>query len=273
VTTPQQPRRRRHAAGPQAPYGQPAPGWPPRQPGEQAGYERPPARGQQPEFFTSPLPPPAGYERPPGYGQQPPQPSFMPRQDAPPMPPPGYHQQPQPQPGYGPSVPPGPGRPRRRKHTARNLILSLAGAVIGIIVIVTAVNSASGSGSSAAAASSPAAATSAPAAPAAAAAPSSAAAKAPAAPKVIASFTGSGIENTAKFSAPSDYTVNWSYSCAAFGQSGNFIVSGDGGSDFNGASVNELGNGGHGTTHVYDDAGAHYLGIDSECSWSIQVVG
>jgi hypothetical protein len=56
-------------------------------------------------------------------------------------------------------------------------------------------------------------------------------------------------------------------------ESENFIVSGDGGSDFSGASVNELGNGGSGLTHVYRDAGSHYLSIDSECSWSIQVVG
>lgn len=163
-------------------------------------------------------------------------------------------------------MPPGPGRPRRRKHTGRNIVLGLVGAV-AVIVIAVVASSGSGSGSPSAAASGAPAAAGSPAA----AAPATTAP--PAAPKVIASFTGSGIENTAKFSAPSDYTVNWSYSCAAFGQSGNFIVSGDGGSDFGGASVDELGNGGHGTTHVYGDAGSHYLGIDSECSWSIQVIG
>jgi hypothetical protein len=143
VTTPQEPRRRRHAGPPQSPYGQPAPGWPPRQGGE-----------------------PLGYERPPAYGQGGPQPSFTPRQDAPrqqgftgPMPPPGQ----QPYTGYGPGMPPG--TPPRKRHTARNVILSGLGLLVVIIVIASVASSGGGSGSPAAAASSaPAAASSAPAA-------------------------------------------------------------------------------------------------------------
>jgi len=91
-------------------------------------------------------------------------------------------------------------------------------------------------------------------------------------PVVIATFGGSGIENTAKFTVTGDWVLEWTYDCSAFGDSGNFIVDEDGGSDFNGASVNELGPGGHGETHVYGDAGSHYLAMNSECSWTAKVV-
>jgi hypothetical protein len=64
--------------------------------------------------------------------------------------------------------------------------------------------------------------------------------------------------------------LHWRYDCSAYG-TGNFIVSEDGGNDFSGASVSELGAGGHGVTHLYGDAGSHYLSIDSECSsWSVE---
>jgi hypothetical protein len=42
---------------------------------------------------------------------------------------------------------------------------------------------------------------------------------------------------------------------------------------FNGASVNELGNGAHGSTYVYGDNGKHYLSVNSECSWRLKVIG
>lgn len=93
-------------------------------------------------------------------------------------------------------------------------------------------------------------------------------------PKVIATFTGSGIENTAKFyiSGSGNWVLKWSYDCSSLGMSGNFIVDEDGGNDFNGANVNELSAGGRGRTHVYSDAGSHYLSVNSECSWRVQVV-
>jgi hypothetical protein len=145
VTTPQEPRRRRHAGPPQDPYGQ--------QPAPPDRYERPPGYGQQGEsFFTEPLPPPAGYERAPGYGQQPgqarPRDPYAQYQQPDPrytqsMPPPGYQQQPQ----FGPPQPPGPGRPRRRRHTARNVILSALGGLVVIIVIASVASSGGGSAS------------------------------------------------------------------------------------------------------------------------------
>jgi hypothetical protein len=89
--------------------------------------------------------------------------------------------------------------------------------------------------------------------------------------RVLARFAGSGAKNTATFESPADYVVRWRYSCAALGSSGTFIVSGDGGGDRDGAMVSELGSGGAGTTHIYRDAGRHYLSIHSECAWSITV--
>lgn len=91
-----------------------------------------------------------------------------------------------------------------------------------------------------------------------------------AAPKVIFSLSGEGIQNTGQFQMPDSWLLEWSYDCSGFGNSGNFIVLEDGGQDFSGASVNELGAGGHGTTHVYGDSGPHYLSMNSECSWTIK---
>ena len=91
---------------------------------------------------------------------------------------------------------------------------------------------------------------------------------------VLARFHGSGIENTSRFTVPGsgNWELKWSYNCASTGGSGNFIVNEDNDNDLNGASVNELGPGGHGVTHVYGDAGSHYLSVNSECTWSMKAV-
>lgn len=96
----------------------------------------------------------------------------------------------------------------------------------------------------------------------------------PAAPagKTVATFSGSGIERTAKFTVTDTWKLDYSFDCSSFGTSGNFIVNEDGGSDFSGASVNELGTGKSGSTYAYGDAGTHYLEINSECSWSVEVI-
>jgi hypothetical protein len=93
-------------------------------------------------------------------------------------------------------------------------------------------------------------------------------------PHVIARFSGSGIQNTARFTirGSGNWVLKWSYNCSNFGLSGNFIVSEDNMGDFNGASVNELGMSGHGQTHVYGDSGRHYLSVNSECNWKTAVV-
>jgi hypothetical protein len=95
-------------------------------------------------------------------------------------------------------------------------------------------------------------------------------------PKVIARFPGSGSPNTAQFVTGSTWTLTWFYNCSAMG-TGNFIVSTEtpgGGSDFNGASVNELGAEGHGRTYAYSDPGVHYFSvIAGGCTWKLTVLG
>jgi hypothetical protein len=85
----------------------------------------------------------------------------------------------------------------------------------------------------------------------------------------IATFTGHGIKNTAKFTigGTGNWALQYSYDCKAFGVAGNFIVFEDGGRDLNGVHVNELSKHGHGIARASGDAGRHYLAIDSECAW------
>jgi hypothetical protein len=90
--------------------------------------------------------------------------------------------------------------------------------------------------------------------------------------KTVATFSGSGIENTPKFTVTDTWKLDYSFDCSGFGGNGNFIVSEDGGSDFSGASVNELGPGKSGSTFAYGDAGTHYLQVNSECDWHLSVI-
>ncbi|HET7015386.1 MAG TPA: hypothetical protein VFI65_15825 [Streptosporangiaceae bacterium] len=98
-------------------------------------------------------------------------------------------------------------------------------------------------------------------------------AKPQAAAKVLATFSGSGIENTPKFAVRGTWKLEWRYDCTSFGFKGNFAILTDGGNDPSGADVNELGKTGHGATYAYGDGGRHYLAIDSECAWRVKVVG
>ena len=109
-----------------------------------------------------------------------------------------------------------------------------------------------------------------------AAAPAPAPAAAPK-PTIIATFTGSGIQNTTSFTTPATWHLSWYYNCSNFGQSGNFQVyeyNTDGSLDLaGGVMVNELGMGkGPVATQVYGDAGQHYLSVNSECNWQVVAV-
>jgi hypothetical protein len=66
--------------------------------------------------------------------------------------------------------------------------------------------------------------------------------------------------------------VDWTYNVGNDGSQVNFDFDADGGSDFNLNGPNQLGSGGSGVTHVYNDAGTHYLGITSEGGWTVKVV-
>jgi hypothetical protein len=175
-----------------------------------------------------------------------------------------------------PSIPAMDARPAGRRSgkswPRQHKVLTAFGAVAAfwLIVIVAAVAS-HGSGpaastaaqapqTSAAAVSSPSAASSSP------------AAAAPAAVRTVATFSGSGTENTPQFTVSDTWKLDYTFSCAAFGQSGNFQVFEDGGSDFNGVTVNELSDGQSGSTWAYGDAGTHYLVVNSECSWTVKVI-
>ena len=88
----------------------------------------------------------------------------------------------------------------------------------------------------------------------------------------VATFSGSGIQSTPRFTVTNTWKLDYTYDCSSFGGSGNFIVDEDGGNDFDGASVNALGAGGSSSTWVYDDAGTHYLAVNSECSWTVKII-
>lgn len=101
----------------------------------------------------------------------------------------------------------------------------------------------------------------------------------PAAPTVLLSLSGSGIENSAPFLVTeSQLTVTYSYDCAAFGGTGNFIADLlTGNQDSLGSDdqsiANALGAGGTVTTTIYpQNPGTDYhLAVNSECNWSVTV--
>jgi len=98
---------------------------------------------------------------------------------------------------------------------------------------------------------------------------------APARPQTLLQASGSGNYTTAKFTVggSGDYDVYWTYKPGAdfAGQSVNFMVTADNGSDLNFNDPNQLGTGGSGVVHVYGDAGIHYLTITGEADWAITV--
>lgn len=153
---------------------------------------------------------------------------------------------------------------RRKSHWVRNVFAGIGALVVLIVIIAVATSKGSGSDTAAPAASS------APAASAAAAKPAQSAKAAVA--RTVATFTGSGQSNTPRFTVTATWKLVYSFSCEAFGQSGNFQVYEDGGSDFNGVSVNDLAMSKSATTWAYNDAGAHYLQVNSECSWKMKVI-
>jgi hypothetical protein len=241
------------------------PGTPPQWQGQQQGYQGQPGYGQQ-------------YQQAPWGGAQ-----YPPDDRTAPVFQPGYQEPP-------PQLPPPPGPPQRpgtpRKRPVKAVLLAVGALIVGIII-----GSAAGSSGK-----TPAAAAPAPAVTVTVTATPSVAAKtghaktghakakttpsatpspthsAAATSSVIATFSGSGIQNTTQFTAPGTWKLDWTYDCSSFGSNGNFIVDEDGGNDFGGASVNELGAGGSGSTMAYNDAGTHYLSVNSECSWTLKVI-
>lgn len=94
-------------------------------------------------------------------------------------------------------------------------------------------------------------------------------------PQVLLNISGSGTKTTQKFTTSGqDWDLAWTYNCAAFGDSGNFIVdvkNSDGSSSDN-QGVNQLGANGADTEHFHS-GGTFYLEVNSECSWTVKVIG
>jgi hypothetical protein len=187
---------------------------------------------------------------------QPPQ--YQPPRYAPPQFPPAQYP-----PQYPPQYAP---QPQRRRHTARN-VLAGSGALIAVIIVISvAANSGHSTQTAGQTAGSPQGA-----APAKAAAPGQPAAKAAAVAKTVATFSGSGVQSTPPFTVTPTWRLDYKFDCTTFGYKGNFIVMEDGG--LTGAmDVNTLAMSKTGTSYAYDDAGQHYLKVDSECSWSVKVI-
>lgn len=93
-------------------------------------------------------------------------------------------------------------------------------------------------------------------------------------PRVIARFSGSGSEITSRFRVPGsgDWKLRWSYSCAAFGSIGDFLVNENPSDTSADVTVIRKGFGGHGSTYGYADTGWHYLIINTECAWRLVAI-
>jgi hypothetical protein len=98
-------------------------------------------------------------------------------------------------------------------------------------------------------------------------------------PQVLLALKGSGTKTTQKFSAASDWDLQWTYDCRAFiggypGGHGNFIVdvlNGDGSRSQN-QGTNQLGVKDQGVEHFHV-GGTFYLEVTSECTWTMKVIG
>ncbi|MEY9965336.1 hypothetical protein ABIA33_003378 [Streptacidiphilus sp. MAP12-16] len=93
-------------------------------------------------------------------------------------------------------------------------------------------------------------------------------APAPAKPKTLLTLKGTGIKNSAQFTAAGNWTLAYTFDCASFGSQGNFMVSDETGMPL----VNELKTKGAGSSPQYN-AGQHHLEINSECDWTVTVTG
>jgi len=100
---------------------------------------------------------------------------------------------------------------------------------------------------------------------------------APAAPVVLWQQSGSGQASGQQFTVPAKdkgWNEVWTYNCASFGSSGNFIstINGYGGaSSTTDGGANELGASGSSANHYYD-TGTFSIDINSECDWTDEAV-
>ncbi len=105
-------------------------------------------------------------------------------------------------------------------------------------------------------------------------APASAPASAPHVPVVLLQVSGNGQKSTQTFTAPSNWTMDYTYDCSSFGMRGNFqvYVYNANGTMALLSGPNELGTSGS-DTEYYHQGGQFYLEVNSECSWTITAKG
>jgi opacity protein-like surface antigen len=91
---------------------------------------------------------------------------------------------------------------------------------------------------------------------------------------LVLSMAGNGVKQSPDFTVHNDqWTIRYTYNCAKFSaRSGNFqvFVTGVGGRVAL-VAVNELGASGSSST-VQHGAGTYYLGVNSECDWTIKAI-
>jgi hypothetical protein len=201
-----------------------------------------PRQHEQRVYGTTPPPAP---DRSWARGPQPPQPPY----GAPPQ-----------GPAYAPQWQPPHGR-RGKSWPRRHPFLSVLGCFAFLIVVSVIASAGSRTGT-----------TPAPATGGVAAAATATAQAAAVKPHTVATFSGSGEDNTGRFTVASTWKLDYSFNCSSFGSAGNFIVYEDGGSDLNGVDVDEMATTKTASSWAYNDAGTHYLEIDSECDWTVTVI-
>jgi len=93
-------------------------------------------------------------------------------------------------------------------------------------------------------------------------------------PSTLLEISGSGIKKSVTFTTGGSWSLEYAYDCSRWGSTGNFMVDlyDAGSGDLDDVLVNELDTGGTDSTPVYS-SGTHWLEVDSECDWTVRVVG
>jgi len=91
-------------------------------------------------------------------------------------------------------------------------------------------------------------------------------------PDLVSTYSGFGLQITPRFTTSATWQLQYSFNCSGFRGPPKVKVTEGGGSDSNRVLLNETVFDAAGGTEVYDDAGSHYLKVDSLCSWTVKVV-
>ncbi len=76
---------------------------------------------------------------------------------------------------------------------------------------------------------------------------------------------------TGVFTTGSEWSINYTYDCTDAGRPGEFMIFEQGGPRNGAMPVMIVGRRGSAVYFEHDDAGRHYLAIESLCSWTIRV--